>query len=70
MYYIIHNYSEGTFAQTDDIDHAGMIVDALMRARPEDSIDDFWVRADDPVNGSEYYWDQDSRTVYSASCFA
>lgn len=68
-YFIIHNRTEGPLAQTDDLDAAGRIVDALMRARSDREWHDYWLRADDADNGPEFYWDEHYATVFSAACF-
>jgi hypothetical protein len=54
-------------AVCDDLEHAGMIVHALMIARSgEEDWYDYWVRDE---HGDEYYHDAAYRTVFSASCF-
>lgn len=70
IYSIISNRA-GEMASTDDLEHAGRIVDALMLARDEPFADgtywaDYWVRDE---AGNEYYWDKAFGTVFSAACF-
>lgn len=72
-YFVISNRSEGQICETEDLNHAGLIVHGLMSCRTPSEAEgdwlDYWVRADDPVNGAEFYWDEGFRTVFSAACF-
>lgn len=64
--YTIVSAGHGDMATTDDLAHAGMIVDGLMMTRVEPNREDYWVR---DRAGNEYYWCDQYRTVFSAACF-
>jgi len=65
-YHVVCNRVEGSLCQTDDIVHAGRVVDALMRTRDDPKWCDYWVVDD---HGNEFYHDAGFATVFSAACF-
>ena len=65
-YSVISNRAVYPLAQTDDLEAAGRIVDALMRTRSDPEWSDFWVC---DCAGNEYYHDANLGTVFSAPCF-
>lgn len=68
-YFVISSRAEGVFAQTDDLEHAGRILGALLDTREDPNWVDYWVRAEDPDNGPEFYWCPELRGIFSAACF-
>ena len=66
MDYTIVSAGHGDLATTNDLTHAGMIVDGLMMTRVSPDREDYWVR---DKAGNEYYWCDQYRTVFSAACF-
>lgn len=72
-YFVVSNRSEDPICETDCLTNAGLVVHSLMTARTPSEAEgdwlDYWVRADDPETGAEFYWDEGFRTVFSEACF-
>jgi hypothetical protein len=66
IYYAIVSAGHGDLAYTNDLAHAGIIIDGLMMSRLHAEREDYWVR---DKAGNEYYWCDQWRTVFSATCF-